>query len=320
MRSPSPRYMEMPILAERRGGSSSLAIFSRMRLATRCASSSRDSGRTRANSSPPYRAAVNAENTGETADSPAADEMAISIVNRFQTVEIEKQYGKRTAGAIGAFRFVFENVKEAAVIGETGERVANGKMVDLFEEPRVIEKRATQRDGISQHHKRLGENKWSVQQARGLGGGELSGDIQPSGRINGAVESGILHGQPAAEPNEAYEENCAGQQLLRIREEGAGMARDFRRQTAKCDREHVGQSNYRQQSASDFAARMTRTRQEVLNQKRYDKQKRQNHAAEPPGDGLPHEVQKSARKNLKKENTCRGQNVFVNDTSTTENQ
>src|SRR5207245_11044349 len=103
-------------------------------------------------------------------------------------------------------------------------------MMDLFEEPRVIKKRATQRDDIAQDHESLGENEGSVEQARGLSSGELSGDIQPGGGINGAVERGIFDGQAAAVRDETNEENCPGQQQLRSREKGTGMPGDFRQQ------------------------------------------------------------------------------------------
>src|SRR5882762_478232 len=122
-------------------------------------------------------AAMNAENIGEAADGAAADEMTVAVVNFFQFIEVEKQHGEGPAAAIGALRLAFKNIEQPAVVGESGERIADGKMVNLLEEPSVIEKCATQRDGVAQHHKRLGENEGSVEQARGLGGRELRGDI-----------------------------------------------------------------------------------------------------------------------------------------------
>src|SRR5258708_8314034 len=130
--------------------------------------------------------------------------MAIAIVYFFQLIEIKKQHGEGPAGAIGALRLVFKNIEQAAVVGKAGERIADGKMANLFEEPGVIEKRATERDGVAQHHERLGENEGSVEQTRGLSRRELRGDIQPGGGINGAVESGIFKGQAAAVPDEAH--------------------------------------------------------------------------------------------------------------------
>src|SRR5437660_479446 len=92
--------------------------------------------------------------------------MAVAVVYFFQFIEVEKQHGEGPAVAIGALRLVFKNIEQAAVVGETGERVADGKMANLLEEPGVIEKRATQRDGVAQDHKRLGENEGSVEQER----------------------------------------------------------------------------------------------------------------------------------------------------------
>jgi len=88
-------------------------------------------------------AAVNAENIGEAADGAAADEMAIAIVYFFQLIEIKKQHGEGPAGAIGALRLVFKDIEQAAVVGKAGKRIADGKMANLFEEPRVIEEGAT---------------------------------------------------------------------------------------------------------------------------------------------------------------------------------
>src|SRR5713226_8842222 len=107
-------------------------------------------------------AAMNPENIGEAADGTAADKMAVTIVNRFQTIEVEKQHGEGPASAIGALRLVFKNIEQAAVVGKAGERIADGQMVDLFEEPRVSKKRATQRDNVAQDHESLGENKGTI--------------------------------------------------------------------------------------------------------------------------------------------------------------
>ena len=246
--------------------------------------------------------AVNAENIGEAADGAAAKEMAEVIVDFLQAVEVEKQHGEGPAGAIGAFRLVFKNIEKAAVVGQAGERIADGEMMDLFEEPRVIEKRAAQRDDIAQDHESLGENKGSVQQARGLSSGELSSNIQPGGGINGAVERRIFDGQAAAVPDETDEENCGGQQLLRIGEKGAGMAGDFRRQAAKGSGERVGQHHDGEQGAGNFSARVARTWQEVLDEKRYKEQKSKHHAAKPPGDRRPKEAQGRIGEKLEEEN------------------
>ena len=252
------------------------------------------------------RPAVNAENVGEPADGAAADEMAKVIVYFFQAIEIKKQDGERPAVAIGAVGFGFQDIEQAAVVSKSGERITHGKMAHLFKEPRIVEKGSAQGDGVAQHHERLCEDKRSVQQARGLGCGKLSGQIQPSGSIDRAIESGILDGQAATEPDEAHKENRAGQQLLRIREKGTGMVRNFRRQAAKGGGDNISESNYSEQSAGDFTTWMTRTRQEVLDEKRHHEQKRQSQAAKPPGERRPEQAKRSFWKNLKKENAGGG--------------
>src|SRR5260370_14283936 len=166
----------------------------------------------------------------------------------------------------------------------------------------------------------MSENEGSIEQSRGLSGRELSGHIQPGSGIDGAVECRILNGQAATVPDETHEKNYAGQQLLRIREEGTGMPRDFRRQATKSGREHVSQRDHGQQSAGNFAVGMRRTREETLDEKRHEEQKRQDHAAQPPGDGRPKEVQRGVRKKLKKENTGRRQDGTGKKKSGAENQ
>ena len=250
--------------------------------------------------------AVDAEGIGKTADGAAADEMAKVIVDFFQPIEIKQQNRERPTVAIGAVSLGFQDVEQAAVVSESGERITHGKMAHLFKEPRIVEKGSAQRDSVAQNHERLCEDKRSVQQARGLGCGKLSGQIQPGGSIDRAIERGILDGQAATEPDEAHKENRAGQQLLRIREKGTGMVRNFRRQAAKGGGDNISESNYSEQSAGDFTTWMTRTRQEVLDEKRHHEQKRQSQAAKPPGERRPEQAKRSFWKNLKKENAGGG--------------
>jgi len=107
-------------------------------------------------------AAMNAEYIGEAADGAAAEEMAEVIVDFLQAVEVEKQHRERPAGAIGALGFVFKDIEKPTVVGKAGKGIADGQMVDLLEEACVIEKRATQRNDITQDHESLRENEGSI--------------------------------------------------------------------------------------------------------------------------------------------------------------
>src|SRR6267143_5940682 len=67
-------------------------------------------------------AAVNTENIGKAADGAAADEMAVAIVDFFQFIEVEKEHGERSAGAVGTLRFTFQDVEQVPVVSKAGER------------------------------------------------------------------------------------------------------------------------------------------------------------------------------------------------------
>src|SRR5438270_717214 len=77
-------------------------------------------------------------------------------------------------------------------------------------------------------------------------------------------------------------------------------------QAAKGGGDNISESNYSEQSAGDFTTWMTRTRQEVLDEKRHHEQKRQSQAAKPPGERRPEQAKRSFWKNLKKENAGGG--------------
>lgn len=146
-------------------------------------------------------AAMNAQDGGQAAECAAANEVAEAVVNFFQAVKIEQQNGEGPAGAVGALGFVFENVEEPAVVGETGERVAYSEMADLFKEPRVVEERAAESERVTADGEYLGEHKGRVEKALRLAGRKLSGTVHPSGGVNGAVEGGIFGFKAAAIPN-----------------------------------------------------------------------------------------------------------------------
>jgi len=266
-------------------------------------------------------AAVDAENIGEAADGAAADEMAVTVVDNFQTIDIEKQNGERASGAIRAFGLVLKDIKQAAVVREAGERIADGHVMDAFKEASVIEERATQRHDITQNHEGLGEKEGSVHQAPGLCRGELSGDVEPGGGINGAVERGIFDGQTAAVPDKAHEKNRTREQLFGIGKEGAGMARDhFWGQAAEDGGDGVRQPDHGEESTNDFAERMTGTRNEPFDEQRQDQEKRQDEPAKPPGERSPMKPRMGIRQELKKKNAGGGKDSAGKEKSGAKNQ
>src|SRR5262245_23548849 len=102
---------------------------------------------------------MNPQNIGEAAQSAATDEVAVRVVDFFQTVEVEQQNSERASVAIGALRLAFKDVEQTPIVRETGEGIADSKMLDLLEQACVIEQRAAERHAIASHGKRLCEDE-----------------------------------------------------------------------------------------------------------------------------------------------------------------
>ena len=79
----------------------------------------------------------------------------MGIVDFFQAVEIEKQDGERPVAAIGAFGLAFEDIQQAAVIGEAGEGIADSEMTNLLEQSRIFQQSSTECDGVTHYAEAL---------------------------------------------------------------------------------------------------------------------------------------------------------------------
>jgi len=71
-------------------------------------------------------AAMNAKNVSQAADGFATHEMAVSVIDLFQTVQIEEHDGKRAGGAFVPLDFRVEGVEKPPVVGQAGERIRDG--------------------------------------------------------------------------------------------------------------------------------------------------------------------------------------------------
>ncbi len=74
-------------------------------------------------------------------------------------------------------------------------------MSNLLEKPRVIEERAAECERVTAHGQHLREHKRSVEKPLRLTRGELSGEVHPSGGVDGAVKSRVLGVKTSAVPN-----------------------------------------------------------------------------------------------------------------------
>src|ERR1700730_16368166 len=157
---------------------------------------------------------MDAQDGSHAAESAASHQVAEVIVYLLQAIEVKQQNREGTAGAISALGFILQDIEEASIIGEAGERIADGEMPNLFKETSVIEKRSAQREGVAADREDLREQERRVEKTLGLARGELGGEVHPGGRVNGAVKSRFSGIKAAAIPNHGGQKNDAGQKLL----------------------------------------------------------------------------------------------------------
>jgi hypothetical protein len=74
----------------------------------------------------------------EPAECPVTCEMAKSIVNLLQPIEVEKYNGKFPAGSAGSADLGLQHFEQAAVIGQTGQRIAQRLMPQLVFKPSLL--------------------------------------------------------------------------------------------------------------------------------------------------------------------------------------
>src|SRR5690348_8599109 len=102
---------------------------------------------------------------------------------------------------MGALCFGFKNIEQATIVGQPGERVADGEVADLFEQARIVEQSAAESDGVAGDGERLREDERGIKQALRLRGGNLCGEIHPGGGVDGAVERGIFELEAPTKPD-----------------------------------------------------------------------------------------------------------------------
>jgi len=78
-----------------------------------------------------YGAGTVFESLAKTAERAVAGLMAKTIVDPFQAIEIEQDERKITPRTLGAANFRMQDFKEAAIVGETGQRIAGSLMAEL---------------------------------------------------------------------------------------------------------------------------------------------------------------------------------------------
>src|SRR5487761_707404 len=138
-----------------------------------------------------HAAAVIAKNVGKALERLAAHQVAVLVIYFFQVVEIQKQHGESSIGAVSALELNLHDFEQMAIVGKARQRIADGKAADLIKQPRVVEQRAGQNDGVTGDFEYL----------RGAGS-----RVETHGRL--------AHGQVASHIRRAKKEQRASQKRI----------------------------------------------------------------------------------------------------------
>src|SRR4029077_11635008 len=72
------------------------------------------------------------EDIAQTAQCPTSRQMAVCVINIFQSVQIEKQQGKRPLGPSRPLDFSAQHVQKSTIVGKTGQRIRDREISRLL--------------------------------------------------------------------------------------------------------------------------------------------------------------------------------------------
>src|SRR5580765_4058671 len=104
--------------------------------------------------------------------------MSVTVINRFQAVEVQQQDRERTPSAARALHFGLHHIDQGAVVGQSGKRIGDGKMANLVKKSCVIKQRSAQYQSVAADLQNLRQREGRVKQTLGLARGQVTRDIQ----------------------------------------------------------------------------------------------------------------------------------------------
>ena len=120
------------------------------------------------------RAAIISKHVSDALNGAASDEMPETVVDLFQSIQIEQQNGKTAAGAPGTLQFGIEYFNESPVIRKSGKRIAFCETAHFIEQVRILEQRPAKDDRVTRHQQEMRQNVRRIERllrlARGQGG------------------------------------------------------------------------------------------------------------------------------------------------------
>src|SRR6267142_2760527 len=73
-----------------------------------------------------------AQNIGHPAERMASDQMAVAVVDLFQSIQVKQQQGKLPARALGALDFHIKHFRKMAVVGKSRQWVASRLLTEMI--------------------------------------------------------------------------------------------------------------------------------------------------------------------------------------------
>ena len=267
--------------------------------------------------------AVRAKNFSEAHDGAAAGQMAVLIVDGFQTVHIEEDDAEGALGAARTIEFGFNDGKEAAVVGEAGEGIAYGHGVDLVEEARLVQQSAGEHDDVTGGLGEFGEKKRAVEKVARKGSGDVADGVENGNDEEGVIVQGrgvLVLLEPVAETEGRDKKQRAGQEIPGPRNEGVRAGKRSRGSGEECRAGGVSGQGDDEQSSGDFLTGLAGRGHIALDAKRGEEQDGQECAADHPAHGYAIEGERTALEQAVEGKVADGLNHAGEDKAKGENQ
>ena len=232
-----------------------------------------------------------AQNLTEANEGAAADEMAEAVVDGLEAVHIEQHDAEGPTRAAGAIEFGFDDGDKAAIVRETGERIADGQRTDLIEEPRLVNQSAAEHDGVARNFGEFGQEKWAIEEPLREHSPEVASGIQEGNEEERVVvERGLTVVLlailvAAIEDIGRKSKERAGKRFPWTREEGTKLGDGSCWSGEKRGAGDVRRAGNHEEGARGFAAGLTRNREKTLDSERSEKKNAEKRAADHPAHG-----------------------------------
>src|ERR1700730_18765908 len=100
---------------------------------------------------------MHSQHIRQTAYGPAADQMAVTVIDPLQPVEVQQEDCERTARSTRALDFSIHYVDQGAIVGKPSKSIGHGELANLIKKPGVIEQSSTQHEGVAGQFQQLCE-------------------------------------------------------------------------------------------------------------------------------------------------------------------